>query len=378
MRFLQNVNYDFISKRKMAYIISGSLLLISFLSFIIRGFHFGIDFSGGSEVTLGFSKPVEINEIRNHLGNVGLGNVEVKSFGENGVLIRAEIQSIPDNILPRYISAIQSAIDGLFPGLPRRIVDSSKTEIVFELPNPDTTNAVVDALFRQGYRAGLASQEVNNTRMVVRVGVADMIEEILREKVANNKFTILREEQVGPKVGSELQRDAVIATFLSLVVILIYLGFRFKFAFALGAVVALFHDVIITLGLFSLLYGLIPALNLDITISIVAAILTLVGYSVNDTVIVFDRIREFIKIHKTAALADNMNKAISRTLSRTVITALTTLFTVSVLLIFGGEVLRGFAFALAFGILIGTYSSIFVATPFVFEYSQRSKKSVQF
>jgi len=200
----------------------------------------------------------------------------------------------------------------------------------------------------------------------------------LRAEFSDNPFSLLKEEVVGPKVGEELKQDAVVAILLSLLVILVYLGFRFKFAFAIGAVAALFHDVIITLGVFSLLYGLIPGLNLEISVSIIAAFLTLVGYSINDTVIVFDRVRENLKIHKTAPIESNINAAINKTMSRTVITSLTTLFAVLVLLIFGGEVLRGFAFALFFGIIVGTYSSIFVASAFVLEYAQRWDKKIQF
>jgi preprotein translocase SecF subunit len=156
------------------------------------------------------------------------------------------------------------------------------------------------------------------------------------------------------------------------------LGFRFKFIFAFGAVAALFHDVLITLGLFALLYGLIPGLNLDIDLTVVAAFLTLVGYSINDTVIVFDRIRENLKIHKTRPLFEIINESISQTMSRTILTGGTTLLTVLVLLIFGGEVLRVFAFTLFFGIIIGTYSSIFVASTLVYEYATKYKKKVEF
>ena len=203
--------------------------------------------------------------------------------------------------------------------------------------------------------------------MLVSVGISDWIKENLKERFKDNSFQVLKEDQVGPKVGSELKRDAVLAVLLSLVVILIYLAFRFKFIFALGAVLALFHDVLITLGLYSILYGVIPGLNLEIDLAIVAAFLTLVGYSINDTVIVFDRVRENLKIHKTMPLFDLLNMSINRTMSRTILTGGTTLLAVLVIFIFGGEVLRAFAFTLAFGIIIGTYSSIFVASALVLE-----------
>lgn len=193
----------------------------------------------------------------------------------------------------------------------------------------------------------------------------------------DNPFQVLREEQVGPKIGKELKQDAVIAVFMSLLVILIYLGFRFKFIFAIGAVVALFHDVLITLGLYAALYNILP-INLDIDLTVVAAFLTLVGYSINDTVIVFDRVRENLKIHKTKPLLEVMNMSINKTMSRTVLTGGTTLISVFILLLLGGDVLRAFAFTLFFGIIIGTYSSIFVASALVLEYANRSKKKFQF
>jgi preprotein translocase subunit SecF len=257
-------------------------------------------------------------------------------------------------------------------------VDSSSTSITYQLPNPDTTDQLVNVLNNAGFQAGEVSAEPDNNQIIVSVGIADWIKENLRERMPDNPFTVLKEERVGPKIGAELQEDAVVAILFSLLIILIYLGFRFKFIFAAGAVVALFHDVLITLGLFALLYDIIPGLNLEIDLTVVAAFLTLVGYSINDTVIVFDRVRENMKIHKTMAVKDVINQSISKTMSRTVITTGTTLLTVLVLLFFGGEVLRAFAFTLGFGILIGTYSSIFVASALVLEYANRGKKKVQF
>ncbi|MGE5354282.1 MAG: protein translocase subunit SecF, partial [Acidobacteriota bacterium] len=166
--------------------------------------------------------------------------------------------------------------------------------------------------------------------------------------------------------------------FLSLVGILIYLAFRFKFIFAFGAVVALFHDVLITLGLYAALYNVIPGLNLEINLTVVAAFLTLIGYSVNDTVIVFDRVREYLKIHKSMPIEEAMNKAVNATMSRTVLTGGTTLMSVLVLFIFGGEVLRAFSFTLLFGIITGTYSSVFVASAIVLEYVNRTKGKIDF
>ena len=379
MRLFEKFNYDFLGKRRFAYAISGGLFLLGVLGAFTRGFHFGIDFLGGSEIVLQFAKPVNISEVRTDVENIGLGNIEVKTFGgETGVMIRTEIQTIPAQVYPRVIAGIEKEIEKIMPGVPRKITDSTANSVTYEFANPDTANKIIDGLFEAGFQSGRVSEEPANTKMLVSVGIADWIKENLREKIKDNPFTVLKEDRVGPKIGAELKRDAVLAIFFSLIAILIYLGFRFKFIFAFGAVAALFHDTLITLGLFAALYGLIPGFNLDLDLTIVAAFLTLIGYSINDTVIVYDRIRENLKIHKTRPLYDVMNTSISQTMSRTVLTGGTTLLTVLVLLIFGGEVLRSFAFTLFFGIIIGTYSSIFVASTLVYEYAKMYNKKVEF
>ncbi|MBK7980169.1 MAG: protein translocase subunit SecD [Ignavibacteriae bacterium] len=378
-KVFEKINYNFLGNRKIGYMVSGTLLVIAILSILIRGVQFGIDFKGGSEIAVKFNKPIEITEIRDELGKIGIGNVEVKTFGDNtGVLIRTELQEIPKAVIPNVVKTLENGINKYYPNVEKLIIDSSSNAITFEFPNHEITNSLIDKLFNDGFQTSRTTMDIENKRMTVNLTIADWIKENLIQKHADNPFQVLKEEKVGPKIGEELKFDAMIAVFLSLIVILVYLGFRFKFAFALGAVIALFHDVLITLGAFSLLYGLIPGLNLEISVSVVAAFLTLVGYSINDTVVVFDRIREEIKIHKTGDIEEIMNKAINRTLSRTLITSLTTLFAVIVILLFAGEVLRGFAFSLVFGIVIGTYSSIFVASAFVLEYVKRRGQKIQF
>lgn len=379
MRIFENIHIDWMGKRKVFYIVSTSLFLLGLTNIVFRGLEFGIDFKGGSEIVLQFDKPIEIGKIRGEVDKLGLGNIELKTFGgENTVLIRTELQSIPAGIYPVVIQNIQNEINKILPGIERRITDSAQNSITFTLPNADTTNILVGKLSEAGFQTGKVSEEPTNNQMLVSVAISDWIKENLKEKFKDNSFQILKEDKVGPKVGKELKRDAVLAILLSLVVILIYLAFRFKFIFALGAVLALFHDVLITLGLYAVLYGVIPGLNLEIDLAIVAAFLTLIGYSINDTVIVFDRVRENLKIHKTMTLFDVLNMSISRTMSRTILTGGTTLLAVLVIFIFGGEVLRAFAFTLAFGIIIGTYSSIFVASALVLEYVSRTKKKVEF
>lgn len=379
MRIFENLNVDFMGKRKMFYIISLSLFLLGILNIVFRGLEYGIDFQGGSEIVLEFDKTINISDVRGKLANIGLGDIEVKTFGnDRGVLIRTELQNIPEELYPKVQSSIENAIDKYFPALPKKIVERTSSSITYEFESADTTSQIVDKLYLAGFQAGKVTEEQDNLQAIVRVGISDWIKENLTKSYADNKFQILREDIVGPKVGGELKRDAIIAVLLSLVAILIYLGFRFKFIFAVGAVAALFHDVLITLGLYSVLYGLIPGLNLEISLTVVAAFLTLVGYSINDTVIVFDRVRESLKIHKTEALDKVVNMSINKTMSRTILTGGTTLLTVLVLLIFGGEVLRSFAFTLFFGIIIGTYSSIFVASAFVLDFAEKYKKKLEF
>jgi preprotein translocase subunit SecF len=200
--------------------------------------------------------------------------------------------------------------------------------------------------------------------------IADRIRAGLSAQFQENKFEVLREDKIGPKIGAELRRNAVYAVVATLVIILIYIGFRFKFIYGVAAVVALFHDVLLTLGLVILFNGVSSHLNLEISQNLMAAFLTLIGFSTSDTVIVFDRIRENLKIYRSEDLFTVMNKSINETLSRTVITSGTVMIVLIVLIIFGGEVNRGFAFTFLIGTITGTYSSIYVASSIVLDYTR--------
>jgi len=194
--------------------------------------------------------------------------------------------------------------------------------------------------------------------------VGDQIKAVLIKDFPNNAFEVRREEKVGPKIGEELKGKAVWAIFWAMIGILIYITWRFEFKFAVGAIAALFHDVLITVGIFSIL-------NKEISLAIVAALLTIVGYSLNDTIVVFDRIREDLALMRGQSYEAIINASINQTLSRTIITSLTTLVVVICLFALGGEVIRDFAFALMVGVAVGTYSSIFVASPVLIEWHSR-------
>lgn len=366
-------------KRKFFYVLSSSLFFIGVLSAIFRGFSFGIDFKGGTEIVLEFQKVMTVGQLRPDIEKIGLGNIELKSFGSaNSIIIRTELQSVPGTLYTSVVNKINKQIENNYPGLPYQIVDSTAKSVTYSFPNADTTNVLVDKLFREGFQTSRTSTDVTNSRMTVSIGISDLIKINLKERLKDNTFKILREDQVGPKVGEELKRNAILAVFLSLVMILIYLAFRFKFIFAAGAVIALFHDVLITLGLYLALFNVIPGLNLEIDLTTVAAFLTLIGFSINDTVIVFDRVREMLKIHKTMPIGEVINLAVNKTLSRTIITSGTVVFSAIVLVIFGGEVIRAFSVTMLFGVIIGTYSSVFVASALVFDYAIKTKKKLQF
>lgn len=307
MRIFKNTHFDFMGSRKLAFLISGTLIAISLASLIWHGGpHFSIDFKGGTFVELRFvdknSPTAEINipieDVRAAFAQEGVKNAEIKHYGS-----------------PQEIS-IQMGVDDDY-----------------------------DALKNQIY--------------------AD-----LQEEFPNYNIEERRVESVGPKIGTELVGDAIWAILFSMLLILIYIMFRFEFRFGVGAVLALFHDITITLGFFSLT-------NLEISVPIIAAILTIIGYSLNDTIVVYDRIRENMKTfkRKTGGFAEMVNRSINETLSRTIVTSSTTLIVVVVLYFFGGAIIHDFAIALILGIVVGTYSSIFIASPVLVEWESRKNAS---
>jgi preprotein translocase subunit SecF len=215
---------------------------------------------------------------------------------------------------------------------------------------------------------------IRTTKQEEGMAVANRIKESIQTNLSHLKFSVLREDKIGPKVGKELRTDAVYSILATLVVILGYIAIRYKFIYGFGAVLSLYHDVLLTLGIISILDGVIPHLNLEITQEIIAAFLTLIGLSVNDTVVVYDRIRENSKIYRSLPLGEVMNRSLNDTLSRTIITSGTIFLALIVLLLVGGEVTRGFAFTLTIGIVTGTYSSIYIASAIVLDYTLSRKK----
>jgi len=303
MRVFKKTNINFMGIRGKMYFVSSTIIILGLISLFVKGVNYGIDFRGGTELVLSFSSAPDYGKLRTALGKAGLGDSEIKSFGnEQTILIRT------------------------------------------------------------------TKQEEGMT-------VANNIKDAIQKDLSDLSFQVLREDKIGPKVGKELRRDAIYAVVATLVIILTYIAIRYKYVYGVGAVLSLYHDVLLTLGIISILDGVFPSLNLEITQEIIAAFLTLVGLSVNDTVVVFDRIRENSKIYRSMSLNDIMNKSLNDTLSRTIITSGTILMALLVLLFVGGEVTRGFAFTLTIGIITGTYSSIYIASAIVLDNQLRKKIS---
>lgn len=255
------------------------------------------------------------------------------------------------------------------------------TELIVRFTTPVDVGSIRSALVKVGLGrseiklyGGEETYLIRTTEQAEGTIIADKIKGALHQAFPANSFEVLREEKIGPKIGKELRLDAVYAVLWSLVAILLYIAIRFKYQYGLGAVLALVHDVFTTFA-FLTIVNKVFNVNFEITQEVIAAFLTLIGVSVNDTVVIFDRIRENLKIHRSLSLAEVMNKSLNETLSRTIITSGTILLVLLVLLFFGGEVLRGFTLTLTFGIITGTYSSIYIASAFVLDFVTRTRRS---
>jgi preprotein translocase subunit SecF len=278
-----------------------------------------------------------------------------------------------------YIISISVIIIGMvvlyFKGIPKGIDFQGGTEIQVRFDNDVDVHNLRKIMDDIGY-TGMEIKTMGDAKnLLLRTPiqgegqtVSDKIQAAILDGLKGNNFKVMRIDKVGPKIGKELTDNALKAVIFSLIGILVYLSFRFQFVYSFGAVVALFHDVLITVAAVTIADAVIPSLQLELNQTMLAAFLTLIGFSVNDTVIIFDRIRENIRLFKNEDIEQVMNKSVNATLSRTIITSGTVFLTVLVLFIFGGEVLRGFAFTFGIGIITGTYSSVFVASSIVVDW----------
>src|SRR5437764_678406 len=338
----------------------------------------GIDFRGGTLVYVKFSHAPDDNAIRGDMNRAGLNNVRIQTYGgagSNEVLI--DVPQASDQALENPRDLIVKSLGGNPPaGKQGDLNNTSSRALADYLLQKDPLHLATDA--KQRYAA--IAQAIADYRDKTKGGVLASFDDLkgvvdpavlssLQESFFLSDFGVYQVEIVGPQVGAQLRKQAVLATVYSLVGMLVYLAFRFEWIYGIAAVVTVFHDTLITVGAFSLM-------DKPISLTVIAAILTLIGYSNNDTIVVFDRIRENLKLMRREKLSDIVNRSINQTLSRTILTAGLTFLTVLALYLFGGEVLHGFSFALVIGILIGTYSSIAIASPILVAYQDwRSNRS---
>jgi len=366
MELFKNTNYDFLGKKWPFIIASLILTAAGLISLTIHGGpQYGIDFKGGAEMMLKFNQQPPLDQIRAALAKNIKGEFSVVQIaGQNEVLVGTEIQG--ETQLNQSRQQIEDTLRTMFadPSGKLDLNNSSAAQLADRLRGPlltagvamaeqdldDTVKAIED------YRASKGGILKSFDELSSVKGVTPALIATLKQECNLGPFTILSAEMVGPKIGADLKAQGLRATLFALAGMLVYIAFRFEWIYGVAAVVAVFHDTIITIGLFSLFHK-------DISLTVVAALLTLVGYSMNDTIVTFDRIRENLKIVRREKLENIVNLSVNQTLSRTVLTSGLTLLTALSLWWFGGEVLNGFSFALVMGILVGTYSSVYIASP---------------
>jgi len=321
--WFQRINIEFLRKRKIGYIVSGAIILGGIISIFSpsMGLKQGVDFKGGRSYVVRFDQPMNATQVRNELTTVFIGAPEVKTYGASNQLKITTAFKIDDE----GITADEEVQTALYNGLKAHLGNTTYEN------------------FKPGF-----------------------------EK-AENASGIMSARKVDPTIADDIKTSALWAVIGSLIVVFLYILLRFrKVSFSIGAVVAVFHDVLIVLGIFSILYKVMP-FDMEIGQSFIAAILTVVGYSLNDTVVIFDRIREFAGLHKNWKYTEVVDKALSSTLGRTINTSLTTLLVMLSIFLFGGDSIKGFMFALIIGVVVGTYSSLFIATPVMFDTSKKEE-----
>lgn len=370
MRFFGETNIDFIDWRKKAFLISVIIIAIGIISIVVKGgLKLGLDFTGGVEIHLKFDKSPSIVQIRSELARIGLGEAIIQQYGrkeENLVLIRYKVETLPEKIASEIIAYRRT--QGEFTDLEelKNIpeIEAVGYEELVSLFTLDPSQKEKTHL-NQADEDSLVSSISEITKRKITAKIIEGIKEEFKEE--GNPFLIQSINLIGPQISKELQKSALLSVAFALIGMLIYIAWRFELKFAAGAVIALVHDVSICIGALSL--G-----NYEITLPIIAAVLTIIGYSLNDTIVVYDRIRENLKTHRKGRipLKRILNLGINQSLSRTVITSLTTLLVVLALFIWGGAVIHGFTFALLVGVIVGTYSSDFIAAPVIYSWRKKS------
>lgn len=365
MQIFKKPNFTFMKYKFFAFALSGIIIAVGIVNITTKkGLNYGIDFAGGTLIQIRFRNPFPIADLRQSLSNIGLGNSKIQEVekGQREFIIRTMLpEEDVDQELEAHVTMGNKVVETLKKDEDRLAsekglkdlnnIEMNQLTYIFQTSFPDKAEELAEKIidFRES-----AEQKgiIENLNQLTELEISPEAIELLKEKTYLGSMSIKRRETVGPQVGHELRRKATQATIWALIGMLIYIGIRFKFAYGVAAILTLAHDVLITMGLFSLT-------NREINLPVIAAILTIVGYSLNDTIVIFDRVRDNIKILRKLDFESILDTSINQTLSRTVITSGTTFLTVAALFFFGGEVINDFAFTMMIGVIIGTYSSIY-------------------
>jgi preprotein translocase subunit SecF len=370
--FKQDPSFQFMNKRLYAFIISGLIIAVGVFLFFTRGFNLGIDFTGGTKIEVSFNNDTSENDLRDALKAVGLEKSMIQRVGvnENKFFLKtfkaigtegaeSENEEEDENGAKKGVTKL---VEEALMSKAEKSTNAGKLDI-----NNSSNQGIVNLLVSNGVPRDTAEDSaaklvslrtekstglINNDSELDALGLNNQVQSILTEKAYFGHFTFLSVEMVGPQVGHDLRQKATLATVWAMIGMLIYIGFRFRFIFGIAAVITLLHDVLLSLTM-------ILAFQIEVSLHVVAGILTIVGYSLNDTIVIFDRVRDNLKLMKRQEAEIILDSSINQTLSRTIVTSGTTLATVFALFFFGGEVIHSFSFTLLVGIFIGTYSSIF-------------------
>lgn len=389
MELFHEPKIDWMGKKWYFISLSAVLLLAGTISVIVhRGLVYGIDFRGGTLVTVKFAQAPALDAVRRQLDQSNLHGATLQRYGQasdHEVIIGLDLQATTSSqAIDAGKQAILQALSALYGAGPAGKVDfnnASPRTVEDQLITADplrvaskgvdeatrTYRDLAEAVgnFRDAHpRSGL----IGDFRELSGVpGVTPEVLAALKDNFYLSNFAVSNTEIVGPKVGSDLRRQALYVTLAGLGAMLIYIWYRFELIYGVAAVIATFHDVLITIGFFSLLHK-------EISLTVIAALLTLVGYSMNDTIVVFDRVRENVRLNKRENILSLVNRSINQTLSRTILTSGLTFLAVLSLYLFGGEVINGFAFTLVVGVIVGTYSTFAIASPVLVVWQQRAKQ----
>ncbi|MCD6450840.1 MAG: protein translocase subunit SecF [Acidobacteria bacterium] len=369
MQWLVGTNIDFLGKKFIFLSISVGLIIIGAIYLSLYGLNYGIDFAGGTMLRVRFVNPPGVGEIRKKIEALNLGDTVIQTFGDNHeLLIRVENVARKEaagseKTVALIVNALRNKEDKLRENEGKLDLNEVGAAIIGKkLAEIDPLNKGDETLYQKIGRKIINFRKTNNGVItsfedLKKVeGVTEPVISALKDHFYLGSFTVTNTEMVGPKVGADLRKKAISALTLALIGMLIYITLRFQFYFAVGAIIALAHDAFISASLFAMSGG-------EFNLPIIAALLTVVGYSINDTIVVYDRIRDNMRLMRKDPLEKIMNRSINQTLSRTILTSFTTFIVVLALYLFGSETIKGFALVLIIGIIVGTYSSIYIASP---------------